>query len=61
VRVEGLRILAEGHPERLNACGPRVSPRHPLGGGCMSQELLRVSRCLSVDGQLESAHNQLGS
>jgi putative transposase len=24
IRAEGLRILAEGHPERLNACGPRV-------------------------------------
>jgi hypothetical protein len=24
VRVEGLRIVAEGHPETVNACGLRV-------------------------------------
>ena len=26
VRVEGLRIVAEGHPETVNACGLRVRP-----------------------------------
>ena len=25
VRAEGLKIVAEGHPETLNACGLRVS------------------------------------
>ena len=25
VRAEGLRVVAEGHPETVNACGLRVS------------------------------------